>query len=429
MASWLGLATTRFSHSPSPLVLRTKDGEEKTLADVCKESTPPCRLNPLLFNGHLQTMWTSVKYEGPLVHYKRKVFQADSTYLGSFAVDFAVDPFEEHDAKLPPRTAYYTDEEFDKLGSDDSRPMLIALHGLSGGSYELYLREAIQPLIMDDSNWDVIVVNSRGCANSEITSGVLFNARATWDVRQVVKWAHEKYPNRPLFGIGFSLGANIITNYVGEEGAGCLLKACIAVGNPFDLEVSSKAMQNSALGLNVYSKVMGNNLKRLIAKHKESLLKHSNLDFDVIEKVTYLHEFDRAVQCQSWGYPTESAYYRDASSSDSILAIRIPYFAISAADDPVAVDQAVPYQEFKVNPYTVHCSTSLGGHLSWFELGGGRWHARPVVNFLREMAANIDLNFNKAKVSKDMEPKAPDAHGFDPMRRRMRINPRQLKDD
>ncbi len=36
----------------------------------------------------------------------------------------------------------------------------------------------------------------------------------------------EVFPNRPLFGIGFSLGANIMTNYVGEEGANCPLKAC-----------------------------------------------------------------------------------------------------------------------------------------------------------------------------------------------------------
>jgi predicted alpha/beta-fold hydrolase len=37
----------------------------------------------------------------------------------------------------------------------------------------------------------------------------------------------------------------------------------------------------------------------------------------------------------TWGYPTEDAYYRDASCADGIMAIRIPFFAISAADDPV----------------------------------------------------------------------------------------------
>lgn len=38
----------------------------------------------------------------------------------------------------------------------------------------------------------------------------------------------------------------------------------------------------------------------------------------------------------TWGYPTENAYYRDASSSDAVLAIRIPFLAISALDDPVS---------------------------------------------------------------------------------------------
>lgn len=44
----------------------------------------------------------------------------------------------------------------------------------------------------------------------------------------------------------------------------------------------------------------------------------------------------RAVQCALWGYPTEGAYHRDASSTDSLLAIRIPFLAINAEDDPVS---------------------------------------------------------------------------------------------
>lgn len=31
-------------------------------------------------------------------------------------------------------------------------------------------------------------------------------------------------------------------------------------------------------------------------RHKESVSKHTNLDFDAIEKVKYLYEFDREVQ-------------------------------------------------------------------------------------------------------------------------------------
>ena len=44
----------------------------------------------------------------------------------------------------------------------------------------------------------------------------------------------------------------------------------------------------------------------------------------------------RELQGPTWGYPTEGAYYRDASSSDALLAVRIPLFALHAEDDPVS---------------------------------------------------------------------------------------------
>lgn len=37
-------------------------------------------------------------------------------------------------------------------------------------------------------------------------------------------------------------------------------------------------------------------MNKLINCHKESLLKHTNLEWDRINNVTYLYEFDRAVQ-------------------------------------------------------------------------------------------------------------------------------------
>lgn len=41
---------------------------------------------------------------------------------------------------------------------------------------------------------------------------------------QVVKFLSKTFPNRPLFGLGFSLGANMLTNVSGWSrchGAGC----------------------------------------------------------------------------------------------------------------------------------------------------------------------------------------------------------------
>lgn len=76
-------------------------------------------------------------------------------------------------------------------------------------------------------------------------------------------------------------------------------------------------------------------------RHAEMVLKSGNIDPEKVRKIKYLHEFDREIQGPTWGYPTEGAYYRDASSVDSILNIRVPVFAINAEDDPVSGDPLV----------------------------------------------------------------------------------------
>ncbi|KAJ9663547.1 hypothetical protein H2198_000813 [Neophaeococcomyces mojaviensis] len=428
MSRLLGRARSSFYHGKNSIRLKTKDGAETTLADLCKSTLPPCRLSPFLFNGHLQTMWTVVKTEAVPIYYKRKVFeQEDPVYPGSFAVDFVTKPYNGSDAKLPPRTSHYTDSEFANIGSDDSKPMLVALHGLSGGSYELYLRVVLAPLVTEEGGFEACVVNSRGCANSEITTPVLFNARATWDIRQTVKWLRKTFPNRPLYGVGFSLGANILTNYLGEEGASCELKAAVALSCPWSLDVSNLALQRTWIGLNVYARAMGTNLKKLYEKHKDSILRISAIDPAEVEKVRFLHEFDRAIQCPTWGYPTEQAYYRDASSTDSILAIRIPFLAISAEDDPIVASEAIPRQEFLQTPYGVLCTTSLGGHLSWFELRkGGRWVARATTAFFQKVAREVDFehysrNHPLPEGLIRREEREPLRPWFDPMRRKMHL--------
>lgn len=70
--------------------------------------------------------------------------------------------------------------------------------------------------------------------------------------------------------------------------------------------------------------------------HVDQVSKNPKINVAEVRKVKYLHEFDREVQGPTWGYPTESCYYKDASSTDSLLAVRIPFLAIHAEDDPVS---------------------------------------------------------------------------------------------
>ena len=99
---------------------------------------------------------------------------------------------------------------------------------------------------------------------------------------------------------------------------------------------------------------------------------------DPTRLVILLNSTHRDLTARVFGYATVGAYYRDASSVDRFLKIRIPTFIVHAEDDPVALKEGVPYDEVKSNPYAFMVQTSHGGHLSWFEMNGERWFARTV---------------------------------------------------
>lgn len=118
------------------------------------------------------------------------------------------------------------------------------------------------------------------------------------------------------------------------------------------------------------------------------------------------------------------------------MSIRIPFLAVNAKDDPVrvstrelrltyiltalqiAIDGALPYEEFRQNPNTILLTTSLGGHLCWFEWGGSRWLTKPVNNFLNHIALKVD--FDSIKPTKQVH-YSEGSVTFDPMRRRLYV--------
>ena len=121
------------------------------------------------------------------------------------------------------------------------------------GSHESYVRAILAPAVSPKSGgglgFRAVVVNFRGCkgaypyhvtchqmlrcatgAGVPITSPQLYSAGHTEDYRAAILYVRARYPKAPLLGIGFSLGANVITRYVAEEGDGCRLVSAVALG-------------------------------------------------------------------------------------------------------------------------------------------------------------------------------------------------------
>lgn len=75
-----------------------------------------------------------------------------------------------------------------------------------------------------------IVVNFRGCAGVPLTSPQLYSAGHTDDIRQAVTYISHRYPKAPLLAVGFSLGANVMSRYVAQEGEECRFLSACALG-------------------------------------------------------------------------------------------------------------------------------------------------------------------------------------------------------
>lgn len=119
---------------------------------------------------------------------------------------------------------------------DPTTPIIVIEHGLTGGSYEAYVRHILATACAPKSDGGLgyrgVVINFRGCAGVPITSPRLYSAACTDDYASGVLFVERLFPQAKKIGLGFSLGANVVTRYLGEEGkrsrliGGCAL-ACV----------------------------------------------------------------------------------------------------------------------------------------------------------------------------------------------------------
>ena len=67
-------------------------------------------------------------------------------------------------------------------------------------------------------------------AGVPLTSPQLYSAGHTDDLRQALIYISQKYPKAQLYGVGFSLGASVLVNYLGQEGTNSRLRAGCSLG-------------------------------------------------------------------------------------------------------------------------------------------------------------------------------------------------------
>ncbi|XP_040987017.1 embryogenesis-associated protein EMB8-like isoform X2 [Juglans microcarpa x Juglans regia] len=236
--------------------------------------------------------------------------------------------------------------------------------------------------------WRVVVFNSRGCGNSPVTTPQFYSASFLGDMREVVEHVATRFPKANLYAVGWSLGANILVQYLGQESHTCPLSGAVSLCNPFNGLLTD---QNLRKGFNiVYDKALARARREIFKKHAllfEDMGGEYNIPLAANAKT--LREFDEGLTRVSFGFKSVDDYYYNSSSSDSIEHVRIPLLCIQAANDPICPSVGIPREEIKENPNCLLIITPKGGHLGWVAgveaLRGAPWTDPVVMDYLEHL--------------------------------------------
>ncbi|XP_021903183.1 embryogenesis-associated protein EMB8 isoform X2 [Carica papaya] len=283
----------------------------------------------------------------------------------------------------------------DWVSGDDRRlplesPVLILLPGLTGGSQDSYVRHML--VRARSKGWRVVVFNSRGCGNSPVTTPQFYSASFFGDMHEVVAHVSKRYPKANLYAVGWSLGANVLVRYLGQESHTSPLSGAVSLCNPFNLVIADEDFRKGFN--NVYDKALARSLCRIFKKHAllfENISGEFNIPLAANAKT--VKEFDEGLTRVSFGFKSVDEYYSNSSSSDSIKFVRTPLLCIQAANDPIAPARGIPREDIKENPYCLLIVTPKGGHLGWVAGAeaprGAPWTDTVVMDFLEHLEKSL----------------------------------------
>lgn len=175
----------------------------------------------LALNGILQCMififcelWLKLRF--PL-KFERELFKLSDD--GTIALDWVIDHEGGHPKKL------------------SQRPILICISGLSGGNDNLYLYSLIREA--QNQGYKCVVLNFRGTSGIPLTSSKLYWLNSWRDIKEPIDYIHQKYcgdddyKQRNLYAYAVSLGGNMLTLYLCNEGEKSPLNGAISYGIPY----------------------------------------------------------------------------------------------------------------------------------------------------------------------------------------------------
>ena len=244
--------------------------------------------------------------------------------------------------------------DLDWNGSDSgSAPLVLLLHGLEGSSESPYAWGLLAAFRR--RGWPAAVMHFRGCGGEPNRLARCYHSGETGDLAWVVAEIGRRFPSRPLFAAGVSLGGNVLLKWLGELGSEAPLAGAAAVSVPFDLGRSADRIERGFS--KIYRRHLVGEMHRKI-RAKFGAWDESPIDLSRLSGWRTFREFDENVTSPLHGFDGAEDYYRRASSGPFVARIRIPTLIVQAENDPFVPGSVLPAP----SPSVRLEASSHGGH-------------------------------------------------------------------
>jgi len=315
------------------------------------------------FSGHIQTIIQSgmSRLHCPLVN-GRRLFKIASD--GATVTYDVYEPIERH-------------------SSNDDVTMAIC-PGICNSSESVYIRRVVYHAQLQ--GYRAAVLNHIGALNTvTITSPRIFNYGTTGDYHLMVTEILKRFPTTKVICVGFSMGANLVTKYLGEKySRSQQIIAGISVCQGYDAKETTKYLLGWEGLRRVYFYIMTENIRSIIRRWQKQLFPEEvKQRYDINERAIWsaatLCELDDAYTRRISGYSSLDEMYKKSSCVTYWHNIKVPMVFVNALDDPIVPPALlrIVRNAAGTRENFMYVEQKYGGHLGFYQ--GGFCYPDPLT--------------------------------------------------
>ena len=249
--------------------------------------------------------------------------------------------------------------------------IVVLFHGLEGSVKSHYANDLMAEI--ESKGFLPVLMHFRGCSGQPNSKTRAYHSGETEDAGHFLNWLDSEYPNTAKIAVGFSLGANMLLKFLGENPSQKLINAAIAVSPPLRLDECAKSI-DQGFSRRYQSYLLKSMLGTLSAKMDKldysKALKISKADLGSIRS---FRDFDEHITAPLHGYKGADDYYQRCSGIGFLKSISTPTLILHAADDPFMNENVIP-QPQQMSSFVRMELSAKGGHVGFMQ--GSPWRPR-----------------------------------------------------